>query len=48
MVAEKMKEEERGAVRRGEGKSSKIKLNGLLQFVGTEETNSGTEGVVRQ
>lgn len=32
---------------RGEGKSSKIKLNGLLQFVGTEETNSGTEGVVR-
>lgn len=41
MVAEKTKEV-------GEGKSSKIKLNGLLQFVGTEETNSGTEGVVRQ
>lgn len=26
----------------------KIKLNGLLQFVGTEETKSGTKGVVRQ
>lgn len=46
MVAETTKEEERGDGE--EGKSSKIKLNGLLQFVGTEETNSGTEGVVRQ
>lgn len=46
MVAERTKEEEsRGG---SEGKSSKVKLNGLLQFVGTEETNSGTEGVVRQ
>lgn len=35
-------------MRRGEGKSSKIKLNSLLQFVGTEETNSGIEGVVKQ
>lgn len=30
------------------GGGIKIKLNGLLQFVGTEETKSGTEGVVRK